>query len=76
MILDTGPLAAALDRDDQDHERCAELLATARGPLRVPGPVLTEVCYLLERERGSAAEATFLARAGSRRTSIDPGQHH
>lgn len=60
MILDTGPLVAALDRDDQDHERCAELLATARGPLRVPGPVLTEVCYLLERERGSAAEATFL----------------
>lgn len=25
-----------------------------------PGPVLTEVCYLLERQRGSAAEATFL----------------
>jgi predicted nucleic acid-binding protein len=45
LILDTGPLVAALDRDDQNHQRCAELLATAPGPLRVPGPVLTEVCY-------------------------------
>lgn len=60
MIFDTGPLVAALDRDDQDHYRCAELLATAPGPLRVPGPVLTEVCYMLERKRGSAAEAVFL----------------
>lgn len=60
MIVDTGPLVAALDRDDRDHQRCAELLATAPGPLRMPGPVLTEVCYLLERQRGSAAEATFL----------------
>lgn len=54
------PLVAALDRDDRDHERCAELLATARGPLRVPSPVLTEVCYLLERQRGSQAEVIFL----------------
>lgn len=60
MIVDTGPLVAALDRDDKDHERCTELLATARGPLRVPGPVLTEVCYLLERHSGSVAEAAFL----------------
>jgi hypothetical protein len=37
LILDTGPLVAALDRDDQDHQRCAEPLATAPGPLRVPG---------------------------------------
>jgi uncharacterized protein len=60
LILDTGPLVAALDRDDQDHQRCAELLATVSGPLRVPGPVLTEVCYLLERQRGSGVEALFL----------------
>lgn len=60
MIIDTGPLVAALDRDDRDHQPCAELLATAPGPLRIPGPVLTEVCYLLERQRGSTAEATFL----------------
>lgn len=26
----------------------------------MPGPVLTEVCWLLERERGTDAEAAFL----------------
>ena len=26
----------------------------------MPGPVLTEFCDLLERQRGSAAEASFL----------------
>jgi uncharacterized protein len=60
LILDTGPLVAALDRDDQDHQRRAELLATSPGPPRVPGPVLTELCYLLERQRGSGAEALFM----------------
>lgn len=32
---------------------------TAR-PWLVPEPVIAEVCYLLERERGSRAEAAFL----------------
>jgi predicted nucleic acid-binding protein len=26
----------------------------------LPAPILTEVCYLLERERGAAVEAAFL----------------
>lgn len=60
MIIDTGPLVAALDADDDHHPECVRLLATARRPLRIPGPVLTEVCYMLERERGSHAEAMFL----------------
>jgi uncharacterized protein len=36
------------------------LFDDAPGPLLVPAPVLTEVCYLLERERGAQAEAGFL----------------
>jgi hypothetical protein len=60
VIIDTGPLVAALDADDRHHESCVELLATARRPLRMPGPVLTEVCYLIEREQGPHAEAAFL----------------
>jgi predicted nucleic acid-binding protein len=60
IIVDTGPLVAALDADDIDHSRCLDLLEGHRGPLLVPAPVLTEVCWLLERERGSEAEAAFL----------------
>jgi hypothetical protein len=60
IVVDTGPLVAALDADDADHERCVALLETYQGSLVVPGPVLTEVCWLLERERGTAAEAAFL----------------
>lgn len=60
MIIDTGPLVAALDADDRHHQACVQLLATVRRPLRLPGPVLTEVCYLIEREQGPHAEAAFL----------------
>jgi predicted nucleic acid-binding protein len=60
IVVDTGPLVAALDADDADHGRRLELLERHPGPLMVPAPVLTEVCWLLERERGSKAEASFL----------------
>jgi uncharacterized protein len=60
IVVDTGPLVAALDADDADHRRCLDLLESHPGPLLVPAPVLTEVCWLLERERGSTAEAAFL----------------
>lgn len=60
IVVDTGPIVAALDADDADHQRCLDVLEHHPGPLLVPAPVLTEVCYLLERERGSDAEAAFL----------------
>ena len=60
IIVDTGPLVAIADADDRDHERCLEALAQASRPLIVPAKVLAEVCYLLERELGSHAEAAFL----------------
>ena len=60
ILVDTGPLVAIADADDRDHERCINALATAARPFLVPTTVLTEVCYLLERELGSQAEAAFL----------------
>jgi uncharacterized protein len=66
IIWDTGPLFAAADADDRDHGRCVELMRRTPPPLLMPAPVLTEVGYLLERERGARAEAEFLrsVRAG------------
>ncbi|MFB9676203.1 type II toxin-antitoxin system VapC family toxin [Streptosporangium vulgare] len=60
LICDTGPLYAAMNRKDQDHDRCLDLLETHPGPLVLPGPVLAEVCWLLEPRVGPAAEADFL----------------
>jgi predicted nucleic acid-binding protein len=60
IVVDTGPIVAIAGADDQDHERCLAALADATRPLIVPATVLVEVCYLLERELGSRAEAAFL----------------
>jgi uncharacterized protein len=60
IVWDTGPLFAAADVDDRDHARCVALLRRTPPPLLMPAPVLTEVGYLLEREKGAHAEAAFL----------------
>ena len=60
IIWDTGPLFAAADADDRDHTRCVLLMRHTPPPLLMPAPVLTEVGYLLEREKGAQAEAAFL----------------
>jgi predicted nucleic acid-binding protein len=45
LVLDTGPLLAALDAADPDHERCATLLTEATEDLVVPTLVLSELDY-------------------------------
>ena len=45
LICDTGPLLAALDAADPDHERCARLLIGADEDLVVPTLVLSELDY-------------------------------
>jgi predicted nucleic acid-binding protein len=52
LICDTGPLYAALDRDDADHEACAALLNERADDLLVPAPVLVEVDWLASRRLG------------------------
>lgn len=55
LILDTGPLYAAMDRGDPDHRACRELLETASEPLVVPAPVLVEVEWLSTSRLGPLA---------------------
>jgi predicted nucleic acid-binding protein len=45
LVLDTGPLLAAIDRDDPDHVRCAALIAGTPEARIVPAPVLVELDY-------------------------------
>lgn len=60
LICDTGPILAALDRDDPDHESCADLLARAAEDLIVPGLVLAELDYWCRKIGLVEAWLTFL----------------
>lgn len=60
-IFDTGPLYAALDRDDEDHESCAALLRSNDIRALIPALVVTEVSYLAATRLGADVQAAFLA---------------
>lgn len=59
MIVDTGVLVAAADRDDRYYTAAVELLASESGPLVTTAMVIAEAAYLLDRELGPAAEASL-----------------
>lgn len=48
-MLDTGPLVAWLDAEDQWHETAVGLSDGLRAPLITCEPVLTEACFLLQK---------------------------
>lgn len=65
ILVDTGPIVALFDRDDQYHVLCLQTLEKLQEPLVTTWPVLTECFYLL----GFSWEAqddlwTFLKRGG------------
>jgi hypothetical protein len=60
LILDSGPLLAALDAADPDHARCAALITDAREDLVVPALVLAELDYWCHRRLGVEVWLTFL----------------
>lgn len=60
LILDTGPVVAALNASDPDHERCASLI-TRTADLILPGTVLVEVDYWLVKLAGPRVWSEFVA---------------
>lgn len=60
LILDTGPLYASLDRSDQDHAACRNLIETASEPLVIPAPVLVEVDYWIHERLHVGVLVAFL----------------
>ncbi|MGI8608543.1 MAG: type II toxin-antitoxin system VapC family toxin [Candidatus Dormibacteria bacterium] len=59
MIFDTGPIVAALNEQDRDHRRCAELLQ-ATADLLIPAPVLVELDYWLVKLGGPTVWRDFV----------------
>lgn len=60
ILVDTGPLYAAVDRSDAWHSRIAKSLVEESETLVVPAIVLPEVCYLLLTRIGERAEVGLL----------------
>ncbi len=56
ILVDTGPLYAMADRDDNWHHRVVRFLERSHDALVVPVTVLPEAAYLLVAHLGSAAE--------------------
>lgn len=59
LIVDTGVLVAATDRNDRDHQACAALLEGDTGPLITTAMVIADAAYLIAREAGPTAETTL-----------------
>ena len=72
LLVDTGPLYAVADLDDDWHARSAELLLRTRETLLVPVTVIPEVTYLLNRRLGQGAEGRFVASLAAGELTIEP----
>lgn len=60
IIVDTGPLLAAVNRRDEAHRLAVELLSAAGRDAVVPDPVAVEVDWLLRDRVGGDAARAFL----------------
>lgn len=59
-VVDTGPLYAVVDEDDDDHARCRAVLENDSHRLIIPTMVIAEATYLVGTRLGPDVEAQFL----------------
>jgi uncharacterized protein len=64
-VVDAGPLYAAADADDVDHELSLRALSRADLRLVVPALVVAEATYFVGRRLGAPAESAFLRGLGA-----------
>jgi predicted nucleic acid-binding protein len=60
-VVDTGPLYATLDLDDDDHAASVDALSREGLRLVIPVLVIAEVSYLASTRLGADVEARFVA---------------
>jgi uncharacterized protein len=60
LICDTSTIFAAIDRRDQDHERCRRLIDSVTEQLIIPAPVLVELDYWINKYLSFGIMARFL----------------
>ena len=69
-IVDSGPLYAAADLSDDDHQRSMDALQRRDLHLVIPTLVIAEVTYMVGKRLGSNAEARFLT--GLEQVDVEP----
>jgi hypothetical protein len=60
VLIDTGPLVAAIDKKDPAYDMAATALESLRRNAIVPSPVVVEVDHLARRRVGNDAARRFL----------------
>ena len=70
-FLDTGPLVAFLNRNDQWHRWAETQMGALPPPLLTCEPVLTEACFLIQRNGGQPAEVLRKVQAGVITIALD-----
>ncbi len=75
ILLDTGPLVAALNRGDRYHEWALSHLNTIQPPLLTCESVLSEACFLLGRTGSGGEPVMQLVQRGVIEVSFVLGDH-
>jgi predicted nucleic acid-binding protein len=65
FLLDTGVLVALLSKGDQFHQWAKGAVTTANTPLLTCEPVITEACFLLQRDSQSQQSGLSLVSRGA-----------
>lgn len=60
VLVDVGPLLAVVNRNDQHHQICSQILLSLEPPIFTTLPVLTEALYLCYKRVGWVAQERLL----------------
>jgi len=72
VLVDTGPLLAAVNRHDTWHARIEAWWRANREPVLVPVTVLPEVCYLIASRIGASVEVEFVRALTAGDPAVEP----
>ena len=75
VLLDTGPLVAAINRRDRFHTWTLRWLGEIVPPLRTCEAVLAEACFLLQKYPGGSASVLELVHRGIVVVGFDLEEH-
>lgn len=74
VLADTGAVYALLDQDDHWHQRVIQYWEHHASSIRLPEPILAEICYLVGSRLGPEAEQAFVQAIVDGEFALEPFQ--